>query len=166
MLAHLNSIKKQRPFKPIETRMHRSILNHLKLVGVSQKQLLSQSKWEIDGKSFRSLLQTLKRDLEYSFNFGSSSHFVHGSWCDLWLNHLQRKGTRYFPEISYTESDPRLLISPTVLLANSLLLFIGYFRLDPKGSLSEPIGAIRDYMGRFFNEAFEITLAQKPPPSP
>lgn len=73
--------------------MHRSILNHLKLIGVSQKKLLSQTRWEIDGKSFRSLLQMLRRDVEYSFAFGSSSHFVHGSWCDLWLNHLQRKGT-------------------------------------------------------------------------
>lgn len=160
MLVHLNSLKKQRPLQPIETRIRRSILNHLKLVGLTQKQLLSQTTWDIDGKNMRSLLQALQRDLEYSFSFGSSSHFVHGTWYDLWVYHLQRQKGRYHPDARYTRPDPRYLISPTLILANSLTLFIRHFRLDPKGVLRQSIEAVWSYIG-ILNDALETVLAQE-----
>ena len=160
MLVHLNSLKKQRPLQPIETRMRRSILNHLKLVGLTQKQLFSQTRWDIDGKNMRSLLQVLHRDLEYSFSFGSSSHFVHGTWYDLWVYHLQRQKGRYHPDVRYTRPDPRYLISSTLILTNSLTLFIRHFRVDPKGVLRQLIEAVWAYIG-VFNDALETVLAQE-----
>lgn len=160
MLSYLNQIKKARSLLPIETRIRKSILNHLDLADMTQAELLSQKTWDIDGKSMRALLRDLKKDLHYAFGFGSSSHAVHGTWYDVWVHHLQKVDGRYYAEVRYGSADPKYLTSPTIFLCDSLLLFLSYFRLDKMHILHEQIETIEDYI-RAFSAVWEERLAQQ-----
>jgi hypothetical protein len=151
MLAFLNEVKTKRRLIPIEVRMRRSILNHVRLAGMSQAELRTQKTWEL---SMRSLLTFLKRDREYSFRFGVSSHALHGTWPDLWLHHLQRIDGRFQPEIRYGPADPRYIGPPGVLLTESLRSFLRYFRLDRTSAVLEAVGKLDDYF-KSFGRAWE-----------
>lgn len=160
ILAFLNDVKAKRVLVPIEVRIRRSILRNLRLVGISQAELFAQKRWDVDGRNMRSLLNFLKRDLEYSFGFGASSHAVHGSWFDLWIHHLQKIDGRFYPEIRFGPTDPRYLTPPSKLLTDSLRAFLRYFGLDRTGMLEETISVLADYF-RAFDGAWERTIARE-----
>ena len=145
ILEHLNSLKAKRQLVPIERRMRDSVRRHLRRVGVTQEQLLARKQWNIDGKDMRSLLKCLGRDLQYAFVFGASSHAVHGTWYDLWINHLSKDAAGFHPDITYGSPEPRHLGPPAVILGESLILFLRYFRLDRRNQVRPKIKALIDY---------------------
>lgn len=136
VLGYLNGLKAKRPLLPIERRMLDAIRRHLRRAGITQKELLARKQWNLDGKDMRSLLRHLNRDLQYAFVFGMSSHSVHGTWFDLWLNHLSKDATGFHADITYGTPEPRHLGPSAVIVGESLILFLRYFRLDP----AAPVG--------------------------
>lgn len=137
MLAHLKGVGCRRKLTPIEQRMLKSIQSHLRRAGIRQKDLLARKTWDLDGRNMRSLLGTMNWDIGYAFGFGSSSHWVHPSWYDLLTNHLSFERGQYSPDITYRIPDTRLVAPHSYMLANRLLRFATYFKLEPRRLLEE-----------------------------
>ncbi len=142
MLSHLKAVGKRRELTPIEQRMLRSIQSHLRRAGIRQKDLLARKSWDLDGRNMRSLMANMNWDIGYAFGFASSSHWVHASWYDLLVNHLSVNGREYSPDISYRVPDTRLVAPYSYMLANQLLRFVTYFRLEPQQLLKELLSVI------------------------
>jgi len=149
MLQHLNALKRQRPLIPIEKRMRRSILSHIRDAGISQKRLIACTRWELDGKNMRALLESIGWSLAYSFGFASSSHSVHGSWYDLVVHHVHRDGRSYLPELHFTTPDPRMIAPASITLVEHLRAYVRYFSLDPDKVIHELLGLYGDYFREF-----------------
>lgn len=139
MLETLNGIRKERALTPIEKRMRSGIAERLRVAGVRQKDLLSRTDWRLDGKSMRDILDDLDWSTAYAFGFAGLSHFVHGTWHDLVVHHLARSADehrKYFPAVEFTESDPRLVGPPSILLAERVLDVMEKFELDQDETVS------------------------------
>lgn len=142
ILLDLNSKSKTRKLIPIEKRIRRKVLNRLKKDGITQKEILNNSKWSIDGKSFRQLLKDLNRELQYYYVFGSMSHHVHGDWFEISLYHLEKENGRYFPNLNYSTTDPRLVGPVTGLILNRLVDFIKFTKADPSNYVLDVIESL------------------------
>lgn len=142
MLAHLKQVEWRRELTPIERRMLRSIQSHLRRAGVRQKDLLARKSWDLDGRNMRALMATMNWDIGYAFGFASSSHSVHASWYDLLVNHLSVDGRAYSPDITFRVPDTRLVAPHSYMLADQLLRFVSFFRLEPRSLLADLLSMI------------------------
>jgi uncharacterized protein DUF5677 len=124
-LVDLEAKAKVRKLIPIEKRIRGSILKHIRRDGISRKRLLQNKTWEIDGKNFRALLNELGRGSEYSYLFGNSSRWVHGTWQKLYHYHLKKVGSRFLPRLDFGDPDTRTAAPITAVCLDTLLL---YFR--------------------------------------
>lgn len=152
ILAHLNNIKKTRALIPIEVRIRNSIVRNIRRIGMSQKDLLSRKQWDVDGKKMRDMLTFLKKDLQYSFVFGVSSHATHGSWYDLWLHHLHEDEAGYHPDVTYGSPDPKYLGPVSVMLCETMTAYLRYFDLDRSGTIREALRLAAGYIQRLDHE--------------
>jgi hypothetical protein len=159
ILLDLNSKLKARKLIPIENRIRSKILNRLKKDCITQKELLNNNIWDIDGKNFRQLLKDRNRDIQYSYIFGSMSHHVHGTWYEISLYHLENEKGHYYPNLKYGFPDPRLVGPLTCLILNSLIGFLKYAKTDPSNYVSEIIKSLQallygydDYHEKFISQ--------------
>lgn len=143
-LLDLKAKNKARPLEIIEKQIMSSIKRKLKKDNIPQKKLLSNKTWKIDGKDFKSILVDLDREMEYSYVFGNMSHFVHGTWLDLSIYHLDKENGRYFPKLDYTSPDPRLTGPITVLVLSRLKAFLKWNNSDQDNYLLEIINSLSD----------------------
>ncbi len=157
ILQDLASKAKQRELIPIEKRMMRKIKSRLKKDRISIDALMQTTRWEIDGKSVRAILQHLQLDLAYPYAYGSSSHSIHGDWYELSLHHLQRKGRYYSPDLSFDDPDPRVACPITIFCLRSLIDYIDWARADPNEIVLPTIEALIELFTNFDN-AHELTL--------
>lgn len=133
MLEDLRNKSKSRKLIPIEVRIRKSVKKTLKQEGITEKELIS-CKWkDIDGKNFRSMLQSLGRENEYVYGFGGSSRNVHGSWLDLHRYHLKKVGRGFQPNIRYRKPDPRYAGPLTYRTLEGLLAYISWSKTDRTG---------------------------------
>lgn len=124
---------------PIEKRIRGSILKHIRRDGISRKRLLQNKTWEVDGKNFRAQLNDLGRGLEYSYFFGSSSQWIHGTWQELYHYHLEEKNSRFLPRLDFGDPDTRTAAPVTAACLDTLLLYLRWSKGDPGGALSAPV---------------------------
>lgn len=142
ILLDLNLKSKSRKLIPIEKRIKSKVLSRLKKDGITQKELLNNTKWDIDGKSFRQLLKDLNRELQYAYIFGSMSHHVHGDWYEISLYHLEKDNGRYFPNLNYSTPDPRLVGPISGLILNCLTKYLKFTKTDSKKYISDVIDTL------------------------
>lgn len=151
-LADLETKAKTRKLTPIETRIRGSILRHLRRDGISRKKLMQNRVWEIDGKNVRELLRDQGRQGYYSYSFGSSSRWVHGSWPELYHYHLHKVGNRFQPRLDYGDPDTRLAAPTTIICLDTLLAYLNWSRGDPSGALRHLVAEFRDLLMRLDQE--------------
>lgn len=142
ILIDLKSKSKTRKLIPIEQRIKIKVLSRLKKDGITQKELLNNTRWNIDGKNFRQLLKDLNRELQYYYIFGSMSHHIHGDWYEISLYHLEKENGRYFPNLNYDTPDPRLVGPISGLILNRLIEFLKYTKTDPDNYISDIISSL------------------------
>ena len=142
---------KQRELLPIEKRMMRKIKSRLKKDRISINTLMQTKKWDIDGKSVRSILEHLQLDLAYPYIYGSSSHSIHGDWYELSLHHLQREDRYYSPDLSFDDPDPRVACPITIFCLKSLMVYIRWARTDPNELVLPTIQALIELFTTFDN---------------
>ena len=159
-LADLRLKAKQRPLTPIEKRILASVSSRLRRDGVTQKALLQNRSWDLDGKSFRVLeKETGVEEWGYSYGFGNGSHFVHGDWRDLSMHHLKRQGPRYLPNPEYRTTDPRPTCAATAMSLRVLTKFLRRNRSDPDNFV-RPIVEKLDQLNHRLDDAHEAYMQQ------
>jgi len=130
MLEDLSRKASQRHLIPIEKRMLRSVMHHLKEDRVSIHELNANRRWELDGKNFRQLLADIGDGEGYVYGFGMASHWVHGDWFDLKRHHLEKSGGRYKPKFEQHDPDPRVIYPTIIICLSALIRFIEWNRAD------------------------------------
>jgi len=160
-IADLRQKVKQRPLIPIEKRILGSVAGYLRRDGITQKALLQNRSWDLDGKNFRTLLKdTGSQEWGYSYGFGNGSHFVHGDWRDLTMHHLKRRGGRYLPNPEYKTTDPRPTCAVTTICLRILTRFLRWNRSD-RDNFVRPIAEQLDLLNRRLDEAHETYIQQR-----
>lgn len=143
-LKDLTGKSKSRPLEIIEKRIMSTIKGKLKKDNITLKKLMSNKTWKLDGKDFKGILRSLNREMEYSYVFGNMSHFVHGTWHDLSIYHLESENGRYFPNLKYTIPDPRITGPITFLILTRLKAFLKWNKSDQDNYLMEIIESLLD----------------------
>lgn len=159
MLQDLKSKAKERPLIPIEKRMKKSIISRLRADGITQKELLNNKIWNVDGKNFRDIMKVFNLDPMYSYAYGSTSHFVHGDWCDIDLYHLKRDGRYYTPDMFFTEPDPRSACPITQICLETILIYLKWNKSDSDGLITHIVEKLH-YLNRALDDAHESTLGE------
>jgi hypothetical protein len=145
-LADLEAKARARKLLPIETRMRRSIRKHLKRDGITRRQLMANRVWDIDGKNVRALLKDLGREEFYSYSFAGSSRWVHGTWQELRLYHLQVHGARFMPRLDFGDPDTRIAAPTTIICLDTLMAYLRWSRGDTTGTVTSIVSDLRDYV--------------------
>ena len=158
-LQDLKAKAKERPLIQIEKRMRRKIISRLRKDGITQKELLNNKIWNINGKNFRDIMKILNMDSMYSYAYGSASHPVHGDWYDISLNHLKQDGRYYTPELLFTEPDPRLTCPLTSICLETILRYLKWNKSDSDGLITRITEKLH-YLNRNLNDAHESTLGE------
>lgn len=151
-LSDLEAKAKRRKLIPIEKRMRGSILRHLRRDGISRKKLLQNRVWNIDGKNVRELLRALGRQDYYSYSFGSSSQWIHGSWQELYHCHLHKVGNRFQPRLDFGDPDTRTAAPTTIICLDTLLAYLAWSKGDPSGAVRHLVAELRDVVIRVDQE--------------
>ena len=137
-LEDLNKKKQVRQLIPIEKRIREKIVNRLRRDGISQKKLMSNTNWKLNGKNFKDVLISLSREKEYSYLFGSGSDFIHGGWYELSNYHLEKKGRYYTPNLNYDDPDPRIACPISILCIVRLIQYLQWHKSDPEELIIAP----------------------------
>lgn len=153
-LQDLEKKESQRPLTDIEKRIKEKIMNRLNRDGISRETLFENTKWRIDGKSFFDFLKHLNREDEYSYLFGSGSHFVHGGWYEISRHHLKQNGNYYTPQLEYDDPDPRLACPISVLCLHQMEKFVEWNESDPTEVVKPLLHSLCDHFRRI-DEAHE-----------
>jgi len=161
----LKEIKKERSLSNIEKRIYYKIETRIKRVNLDIEDLLQNTDWKIDGKSFYDILVFLrKNDIDgynweaaYSFLFGSGSAFIHGSWYDIEYNHLQEKNGSYLPKFSYKPVDPRYILPYSLPPIHACKDYIIWRKLDSYEFLLKVLDKFKDFLF-YLNDMDEIRI--------
>ncbi len=159
MLQDLDNNAKQRPLIPIQKRMRRSIISWLREDGITQKELLKNKNWNLDGKNFREIMKTFNIDSVYPYGFGIASHCVHGDWLDIAYHHLEKDGRYYTPDLFFTEPDPRSACPVTHVCLDSLLKYLKWNKSDPDNIISPVVEKLHE-LNLALDAAHENTLGE------
>ena len=130
-IKDLKTKQSQRPLIPIEKRMLRSMTRNLREDGITQKELLSNKKWNVDGKDVASMLRHLGIEGQYSYGFGGSSRSIHGNWMDMKQRHLSKNGAYYQPKPTFSDPDPRVAAPITIEVLAASLEYLQWSKADP-----------------------------------
>ena len=151
-LADLEAKARLRKLIPIEKRMRGSILRHLRRDGISRKKLMQNRVWDLDGKNVRELLRDLGRENYYSYSFGSTSRWVHGSWQELYHYHLHKVGNRFQPRLDFGDPDTRTAAPTTIICLDTLFAYLAWSKGDPSGAVRQLVAELRDLLIRLDQE--------------
>ncbi len=158
MLADLEEKATKRPLIQIEKRMRRKMKEKLKKDGVSIKELMANRQWNLDGKDFRRIMQEVGHGSVYAYAFGCSSHQIHGDWFDISTTHLKKQGRYYTPDLSWGNTDPRLVAPLTFECLDVLLKYLKWSKTDPDNVVS-PIILKMLNLTRAVDDSHEATLS-------
>ncbi|MBZ5527599.1 MAG: DUF5677 domain-containing protein [Acidobacteriia bacterium] len=147
---------------PIEQRMLESINDVCEASGVKIEEV--NRKYGDWGGGLRERLKALNKEERYVAMQRIPSHGVHGTWVDLYMNHLERdsKNDVFIPQPKFSWVDARLLgpIAILVLEATQPYLERYFFRIPETKLLLERIGDLRSRLAEA-DAVHEKLTAQK-----
>ena len=164
----IKGLEAQRPLTDIETRIIQKIENRLKNVGLNASELSANKSWNLDGLTFKAIVDFLsQRDpnsrfwaLSYDFLYGNMSSSIHGLWYDLEISHLDRRGDRYSPKGKYDRVDPRFILPASLIPVIACKDYLAWRRSDPDNFLTGVLDKFFDLL-LFLNEMDEIRIGKQ-----
>ena len=138
-IKDLKNKQSQRRLIPIEKRMLRSMTKNLREDGITQKELLANQNWKVDGKDIASMFRHLGIEWKYSYSFGGNSSTIHGNWIDMKTRHLTKNDTYYHPKLTFSDPDPRIAAPITIEVLDASLKYIKWNKSDPDNFVKELI---------------------------
>lgn len=130
-LENLAAIKAERPLMNIEKEIIRKIKNRLKRDNIPLRRLMANRNWKLDGKSFKQILESLGKEIDYPFIFGQGSSFIHGNWYEMSIYNLDKNGRYYTPNLEFASPDPRLALPVTFSVLQTTGDFVKWNKSDP-----------------------------------
>ncbi len=131
-LENLDLIKSQRPLMNIEKVIIKKIKSRLHRDRISLRQLKANKNWKLDGKDFKQILISVKKEIDYPFLFGQGSSFIHGNWYEMSIFNLNKKGRYYLPDLEFSDPDPRIALPVTIAALHSSRDFLKWNKSDPE----------------------------------
>lgn len=131
ILENLDLIKSQRPLMNVEKVIINKIKRRLRADRISLRQLKANRNWKLDGKDFKQILVSVKKEIDYPFLFGQGSSFIHGNWYEMSIFNLNKKGRYYLPELDFGDPDPRIALPVTIASLHSANDFLRWNNSDP-----------------------------------
>lgn len=132
ILDNLALIKSQRILMKIERSIIRKIMKQLRSDKISLSQLKANRNWKFDGKDFKQILVSMKKDNDYPFLFGAGSSFLHGDWHEMKFYNLEKRGRYYIPSLNFGGTDPRLVLPVTIGCLDAVTDFLKWNKSDPQ----------------------------------
>ena len=137
ILDNLALIKSQRKLMKIEISIIKKIKKQLRSDRISLSQLKKNKNWKFDGKDFKQILVSMKKEIDYPFLFGQGSSFLHGDWHEMKIYNLEKRGRYYLPNLNFGSSDPRLALPVTIGCLDAVTDFLKWNKSDsPKYVMS------------------------------
>jgi len=90
---------------PIEERMKKSIQSSFEKSDFDFDEVKKSSKW----KSFKDRVKVIESNTFYTFNYGISSHAVHGNWQDILSNNLIRNNEFFELNLHWKRPKPQIM---------------------------------------------------------
>jgi hypothetical protein len=131
-LENLDLIKSQRPLMNIEKVIIKKIKSRLHKDRISLRQLKANRNWKLDGKDFKQVLISVKKEIDYPFLFGQGSSFIHGDWYEMSIFNLTQRGRYYLPDLGFSDPDPRIALPVTIAILHSSDDFLKWNKSDPE----------------------------------
>jgi hypothetical protein len=156
-LQGLNAEAKKGPLNQVGERIRRKIKSRLRNDRISQTELMSNTIWNVDGKHFRSMMKELGYERWYSYIFGGMSHHIHGDWYEISVYHLDREGRYYTPDLTFTDSDPRLTCSLTHICLRTLLTYLEWNKSDLDRVITPVVVKLFE-LNRAFDDIHEVSF--------
>ena len=93
----------------------------------------------------------------YSYIFGGMSHHIHGDWYEISVYHLDREGQYYTPDLTFTDSDPRLTCSLTHICLRTLLTYLEWNKSDLDRVITPVVVKLFE-LNRAFDDIHEVSF--------
>lgn len=151
-LENLETIKAERPLMNIEKEIIRKIKNRLKRDNIPLRRLMVNKNWKLDGKSFKSILESLNKEIDYPFIFGQGSSFIHGNWYEMSIYNLNKNGRYYTPNLEFTAPDPRLALPVTFSVLQTTGDFVSWNKSDPDNYIRPVISGLIDKIKYLYDQ--------------
>lgn len=164
----IKAFEKERELSGIEKRIIRKIENRARLVNLNIEDLIANKNWKVDGKNFSDILLYLEQNdmdefkwsMGYSFLFANGSSFVHGTWYDVQVNHLEENNGRFLPKYSYDAVDPRYILPSSLIPVNACRDFLRWRNTDPDEFVLGVLKKLYDLLV-YLDEMDEIRLDKR-----
>ena len=141
-LENLEAIKAERPLMNIEKEIIRKIKSRLKRDNIPLRRLMANRNWKLDGKSFKDILKSLGKEMDYAFLFGQGSSFIHGGWYEMSIYNLEKHGRYYSPNLEFTAPDARLALPVTFSVLQTTGDFVRWNKSDPDNYIQPVISEL------------------------
>ena len=115
------NIEKRDAILPIEDRMLKSIDRAAAAAGIELSDVDPKLRTQWGGKNLYEKTKAIGWDGAYLGHFGGPSHGVHGSWHELYANHLEwDQGEGFRPKLDWAHPRPQPLFAVGVLIIDTL----------------------------------------------
>jgi hypothetical protein len=159
ILHNLDLIKSERKLMKIEKSIIKKIKQSLRSDRISLSQLRANKNWKLDGKDFKQILASMKKEIDYPFLFGRASSFIHGDWSEMKIFNLEKRGRYYIPNLSFAGSDPRLALPVTIGCLNAVTDFLKWNKSDPQENVMLIIQEFSIKTKKFYDQYCEEKYA-------
>jgi hypothetical protein len=165
---HIKRFEPTRSLTNIEKRITQSIEAQIRRANLDPIVLARNKNWKLDGLTFKGLLDYLSKNdpdpkewnMTYSFLYGSSSSFVHGSWHDIEFYHLKKSDGKYSPKVTYGRVDPRFILPQGFIPIMAGKQFLRWRKSDPDNFLTGTFDKLGNLLV-FLNEMDELRIEGK-----
>jgi len=132
----------------IEERMLRHIRLQLEEADIDESELLRNTRWRHDGKTFKGLMQELRLEDWYPYLFAAQSSTVHGDWRDIRSHHVFRDGDYYKARLVHDNVDIRYLCPVSRPCLAAVREFLAWNKADPDGFVHDVATHLDDLAAR------------------
>jgi hypothetical protein len=129
----------------IERRMRASIRRSLDAGEVTEQQVRDRSKAPLFKKNFFERLNFLNPEMariEYLGSYSMPSHSIHGSWHDLFRNHLYETDGGFMPDTDWVLPQAEYVVVPSLIALDAVEAFAATQRFT--GRFEEALRALID----------------------
>ena len=111
---------------PIEDRMQRSIDRAFQASGLTLGDVDLSNKAPWGNRNLYQKAEAVGLDALYLSMFGGGSHSIHGSWEEIYGNHLEWEGSRFTPQLEWQRPRPQVLLAICPVIIDTVFAYFTF----------------------------------------